>query len=95
MKELLKKHKEITEEIFNKFGIEIGYGYIEDKTDVKWNSVEDIYWIENDDIYNNTVLRDPVYFENFVLFFIEDSSGNEYYQIYDINLRDDNLEEID
>ena len=38
MKDLLKAHRELTEAIFLSFGIENGYGDIDDKTDMKWDA---------------------------------------------------------
>jgi hypothetical protein len=94
MKDLLKAHRELTEAIFLSFGIENGYGDIDDKTDVKWNASEDtVHWVEGDDIYSNDVLRGPANFENFVLFFVDNGAGDEYYQIFDTTLIDENLEE--
>ena len=49
MKELLKSHKELTDAIFRSFGIENGYGDIDDKTDFKWDFTTDsIHWAEED-----------------------------------------------
>ncbi len=94
MKDLLKAHRELTEAIFLSFGIENGYGDIDDKTDVKWDATEDsVHWLEEDDIYSNDVLRGPAHFENFVLFYVDNGAGDEFYQIFDTTLRDSNLED--
>jgi hypothetical protein len=94
MKELLKSHKELTNAIFKSFGIENGYGDIDDKTDFKWDFTSDsIHWLEEDDLYSNDILRGPAKFENYVLFYVDNGCGDEYYQIFDINLRDEELEE--
>jgi hypothetical protein len=94
MKELLKAYREITEAIFLAFGIENGYGDIDDKTDVKWDATDDsVHWLEEDEIYSNDVLRGPAQFENFVLYYIDNSAGDEFYQIFDRNLRDSELED--
>ena len=94
MKELLKAHREITEAIFLAFGIENGYGDIDDKTDVKWDATDDsVHWLEGDEIYSNDVLRGPAKFDNFVLYFVDNGCGDEFYQIFDTNLRDSELED--
>ncbi len=94
MKDLLKAHKELTDAIFRSFGIENGYGDIDDKTDVKWDFTTDsVHWAEDDDLYSNDIIRGPAIFENFVMFFVDNGGGDEYYQIFDTTLRDENLEE--
>lgn len=94
MKELLKSHRELTEAIFLSFGIENGYGDIDDKTDVKWDSTEEsVHWVEGDDIYSNDILRGPAVFENFVLYYVDNSCGDQFYQIFDTSLRDEDFEE--
>jgi hypothetical protein len=94
MKDLLKAHKEITEAIFLSFGIENGYGDIDDKTDVKWDAREDVvHWLEDDEIYSNDILRGPAKFDNFVLYFVDNGCGDEFYQIFDTTLQDSNLED--
>ena len=94
MKDLLKAHKEITEAIFRSFGIENGYGDIDDKTDVKWDATDDsVHWLEESEIYANDVLRGPAKFDNFVLYFVDNGCGDEFYQIFDTNLRDSELED--
>ena len=93
MKELLKAHRELTEAIFLSFGIENGYGDIDDKTDVKWDGDEEtVNWIEDDELYSNEVVRGPAQFENFVLYYVDNSCGDQFYQIFDMNLKDDELE---
>ena len=94
MKDLLKAHREITEAIFLSFGIENGYGDIDDKTEVKWDASEDVvHWAEDDELYSNDILRGPAKFENFVLYFVDNGGGYEFYQIFDTTLQDPNLED--
>lgn len=94
MKDLLKAHREITEAIFLSFGIENGYGDIDDKTDSKWDSTTySVHWLEDNELYANDILRGPAKFENFVLYFVDNGGGDEFYQIFDTTLQDPNLED--
>jgi hypothetical protein len=96
MRELLKTYQETIDAIFSKFGIENGYGEIDIKTDVKWtlNGDEEIRWIENDDLYCNEIRRgEPMYYENWMMVYVDNGCGDQFYQIFDTDLRDDSIEE--
>ena len=94
MKDLLKIYQEILPAIFEKFGISGGYGDIDDKTNEKWDySEESVCWLDSEgELYVEDIVRGPAEFENFRLFYIEDSCGNNFYQIYDIENLDKKID---
>lgn len=96
MKELLKTYRETLKAIFEKFGLERGYGEIDVNIDVKWtlNGFEEVRWMEDDGMYCNEICRgEPLYHDNWMLVYVDNGSGERYWQIFDTNLRDDSLEE--
>jgi len=94
MKELLNTYTETIDQIFTNFGIEDGYGEIDMKTVVKWNmDDETVRWIEKDCLYSNEIRRDALYFENYILIYVDNGCGDMFYQIFDTNLRDETLDE--
>jgi hypothetical protein len=95
MEELLRVYREITEQIFTSFGIENGYGEIDEQISVRWNSNEEsIYWIgEDDEVYVNDIIRGPAVFENYSLFYVDNGCGYRYYQIFKNDLIDENIED--
>jgi hypothetical protein len=94
MKELLGTYTETIDKIFKNFGIEDGYGEIDIMDSVKWNmDDETVRWSENDDMYSNEIRRDVLYFENYVLLYVDNGCGDMFYQIFDTNLRDETLDE--
>jgi hypothetical protein len=94
MKALLEQYAQVTNDIFEAFGIQNGYGEIDDRTDYKWSGdSETVRWTGSDgEIYANDVLRGPVFAENFALFYVDNSCGEQFYQIFDTNLKDDEIE---
>lgn len=94
MKELLDTYTGTIDQIFNNFGIKDGYGEIDIKTEVKWDmNDETVRWTEDDDLYSNEIRRDALYFENYVLLYVDNGCGDMFYQIFDTNLRDETLDE--
>ncbi len=93
MKDLLNTYVETIDKIFNNFGIKDGYGEIDIRTEFKWNmDNESVKWIQDDDLYSNEIRRNALYFENYVLLYVDNSCGDMYYQIFDINLKDETIE---
>lgn len=94
MKELLESYTETVDKIFSSFGIENGYGEIDIRTDVKWTmDKENVRWESNEDMYSNDIRRGPYEFENYVLLYVDNGCGENYYQIFNSELRDDSLED--
>ena len=96
MKELLETYQETIDAIFKKFGHENVYGEIDVKTDVRWtlNGKEEVRWMENDCLYANEIVRgEPDYYENWMMVYVDNGCGDQFYQIFDTNLRDDGIEE--
>ena len=97
MKNLLETYTNTLEQIFKNFGMEGGYGELDIRTNVKWNSDEkrgyDVRWIENECVYANELISPPIFYENYVLFYVNNGEGDKYYQIFDYNLKDEKIEE--
>lgn len=93
IKTLLRIYVETSAVLFGKFGINDVDGDIVDKTNEKWDySDESVCWLDSKgDLYVEDIRRGPVEFENFRLFYIDDSCGNRFYQIYDIQNRDEEI----
>jgi hypothetical protein len=93
MKELLETYKKTIDEIFTKFGIENGYGEIDDQTNSKWEMDSDsVRWIDGDCLYSNEIQGHARFFENFTLVYVRNVCGDSFYQIFDNNLKDPELE---
>lgn len=96
MRELLETYQKTVQDIFSRFGLDNGYGEIDIKTDVRWalNGNEEVRWLENGGLYCNEIRRgEPMYFENWMMVHVDNGCGDQFYQIFNTDLRDDNLEE--
>lgn len=96
MRVLLNMYKNVVPEIFKLFGNMNGYGEIDVKTDVKWNmNGYEVHWIENEVLYSNEIrnMNETHKYENYVLLFVDNGCGEQYYQIFDSNLIDKDLTE--
>jgi len=93
MKDLINQYNEAAIEIFQLFGLKNVYGEIVSQLDSKWNSCKhDVRWLdEQGELYSNEI-RTKYDSENFVMFYVNDGSGNYYYQIFDKSLRDESIE---
>lgn len=105
--QLLDTYQTINNTIFDKFGVDNAYGDIDILTHVQWNMTKSyVCWIDtvgdgdNDDDamaavyveYGTEILTPPVYYLNFVLLYVDDCCGSQYYMILDINMRDETME---
>jgi len=95
MKELLRIYTDSITKIFENFGLKNGYGEISIHTNVKWclNTDEEVRWIEGGCLYANEIIGKPHYYQNYMMAYVNDGCGNSYYQIFDINLMDNEIEE--
>lgn len=96
MKDLLKTYHDTAQAIFKKFGLNQAYGEIESKIDVEWtlHGEDSVSWLEDGDIYSNEIRRGcPMYHENWMMVFVDNGCGEHFYQIFDTNLRNDEIEE--
>lgn len=95
IKELLEIYRKAATEIFLAFGFDEAYGEIESKIDVEWtlDGEESVTWIENGDVYSNEIRRGgPMYHENWMMVYVDNGCGENYYQIFDSNRRNDDIE---
>ena len=94
LKNDLNIYKETLNRIFSTFDNEHGYGEIDIKTDVKWNITPDsVRWIEKECMYSNDLRGDPKYAEGHMMVFVDNGCGDSFYQIFDVSLKDENLDE--
>lgn len=93
MKELLEVYKNTISEIFSKFGRADGYGELDIQTNVEWNMLSDsVIWVDKECAYSNDVIGKAGSFENYVLLYIDNGCGERFYQIFNNDLKNENLE---
>jgi hypothetical protein len=96
MRDLLIKHIETIEQIFSNFGMKDSYGELDIRTNVKWDMCKDeVKWIEDGCMYANEIRGIAHYFETYVILNVYNGSGDKYYQIFNMDLRDANIEETE
>lgn len=95
MKDLLETYTNTLDSIFEKFGLKNGYGEINICINYKWrNNYDSVLWMENECLYLNDICDRTEYnYENFVMFYVDNGCGDNYYQIFDNNLKDETLED--
>ncbi len=92
MKELLRQYKETIPLIFEKFGVEQGYGEIDDSTDVIFNyDTHQVTWIEHECLYSNEIRSIIGEYETYIMFYVDNGCGDQYYQIFDKTFFDADL----
>jgi hypothetical protein len=97
MLDLLKTYSETLSSIFSKFGIDQSYGEIESKIDVEWTLCgnESVVWVEDEELYSNDIRRgEPVYYQNWMLVYVDNGCGESFYQIFNTDLKNDEIEDI-
>lgn len=93
-KDILEAYKQGSDLIFNSFGLKNGYGEIDIMDDVKWTCDEsEVRWLNKDCLYSNEIMRGPWEHQNYMLFYVDNGCGEKYYQIFDKNLMDENIED--
>lgn len=96
MKDLLKTYEETLTTIFGHFGLDQSYGEIESKIDVEWtlNGGDSVTWLKDGDLYSCDIVHgEPRYYQNWMLVYVDNGCGERFYQIFNLDLRNDNIEE--
>ena len=94
LKEVIENYKRSMQKIFDAFGNSNGYGEIDFRDTCKWNlrGNSDVIWLEKDTIYGNEILSEPDYCDGFMMVYVDNGCGDKYYQIFDMNLKDETIE---
>ena len=94
-KDLLETYKTIEEQIFTAFGVENGYGEIDMDTEVKWKLTKDsVYWMDGGNLYSCELRSDIIYYhENYALMYVDNGCGDQYYMLFNTDLKDETIDE--
>lgn len=98
MGELLNTLRNTAQEIFRRFDLDSSYGEIDIQDEVKWNyDSQTVSWVEGEDneLYANEVMNGPQEDESgeYTIFYVDNSCGERFYQIFKNSLRDEDLVE--
>jgi len=96
LREIMEIYKNGSNKIFEAFGIKKAYGELDFKLDFKWNSTlkvgDSLMWLENGIGYDNEIVGEPKFTEKYMLVCIDNGCNEQYYQVFDIFLKDETIE---
>jgi len=93
LREVVENYKRSMQKIFDAFGNSSGYGEIDLRETCKWNFRSgEVIWLEKDTIYSNEMLSEPDYCDGLMMVYVDNGCGDKYYQIFDMDLKDETIE---
>jgi hypothetical protein len=93
MKDLLGIYQSTIEKIFAGFGLDGAYGELDIRDTIEWTATdESVHWIQEDGEYANDILREPRTDGDYTIFYVDNSCGDQFYQIFKNSLYKEDLE---